>query len=242
MNTLIFKTSEELDEAGAGIITGLIQTNPRAILGLATGSSPIGIYRELVAAYRKGAVSFKQVTTFNLDEYVGLPKGHPESYRSFMERHLFHQVDLQPERAHVPDGNAEDLEAECRHYNELLDQAKQIDLQILGLGLNGHIGFNEPNHSLISGTHVVKLNDSTRQANARFFSSIDEVPTHALTMGVGTILKAKTILLVVRGAEKAEMVHRALTGPIQTEVPASLLQTHPNVVVLMDQDAGRCFR
>lgn len=241
MNVLTFKTNQALNEAGAGIIIGMIQTNPRAVLGMATGSTPIGIYEELVKAHRNGLVSFKQATSFNLDEYAGLPADHPESYISYMKKHLFDLVDLPTEQAHIPDGTAPDLEAECRRYDRLLEQAKQIDLQILGIGHNGHIGFNEPDHALNSGTHVVKLKDSTRQANARFFPSIDDVPTHALTMGVGTILKAKTILLVVRGADKAEIVHRALTGPITTEIPASLLQTHPNLVVLLDAEAGRCF-
>ncbi|WP_438447630.1 glucosamine-6-phosphate deaminase [Gorillibacterium sp. sgz5001074] len=241
MNILTFKTNEELNEAGAGIITGLIRTNPRAVLGLATGSTPIGIYEELVRVYRKGLISFKSVTTFNLDEYAGLPADHPESYRSFMERHLFSHIDLPAGQSHIPDGNAPDLEAECKRYDRLLEDAKQIDLQILGVGHNGHIGFNEPDHALRSGTHIVKLRETTREANARFFPTLDAVPTHALTMGVGTILKAKTILFIARGADKAEIVHEALTGPIRTELPASLLQTHPNVVVLLDAEAGRLF-
>ena len=241
MNILKFRSDEELNEAGANIITGLVQTNPKAVLGLATGGTPVGIYRHIVETYRKGMVSFKSVTTFNLDEYVGIPKDHPESYHSYMKRHLFDHVDLQPENTHIPDGNAPDLEAECARYDRLLEKAGRIDLQLLGIGHNGHIGFNEPGGALCGGTHVVRLREETRQANARFFNSIDEVPTHALTMGVGTILKAKTILLVVRGADKAEIVHRALTGPITTECPASLLQTHAHVVVLLDSESGRLF-
>jgi glucosamine-6-phosphate deaminase len=236
-----FINQQEINEAGAGIITGLIQTKPDAVLGLATGGTPVGIYEELVKAYKKGRVSFKAVTTFNLDEYIGLPEDHPESYHAYMKKHLFDHVDLPSAGAHIPDGNADDAEEECQRYNQLLEKTKQIDLQILGLGHNGHIGFNEPDHSLISGTHLVELQPQTREANARFFNSIDEVPTHALTMGVGTILKAKTILLVVRGADKAEIVHQALTSPITTELPASLLQTHPNLVVLLDEAAGRLF-
>ncbi len=241
MNILTFRTNQELNAAGAGIITGLIQTNPRAVLGLATGSTPIGIYEELVSSFKKGLVSFKLATSFNLDEYAGLPLDHPESYHTYMDQHLFRHIDLPAAQRHIPNGTAADLEGECRRYDLLLEEAKQIDLQILGLGHNGHIGFNEPDQSLNSGTHVVKLRESTRQANARFFDSIEQVPTHALTMGVGMILKAKTILLVVRGKEKAEIVHEALTGPIRTEIPASLLQTHPNLVVLLDEEAGRCF-
>lgn len=241
MNILTFRTNEELNEAGANIITSLVQTNPKAIIGLATGSSPIGIYEDIVKTFRKGAVSFRQVSTFNLDEYVGLPIDHPESYHNFMQRHLFDHIDVPASQINIPDGNAGSLTEECARYNRKLDDAKQIDLQILGIGHNGHIGFNEPSHALLSGTHIVELKAETREANARFFDSIDDVPTHALTMGVGAILKAKTILLVVRGESKAEIVHRALTGPISTECPASLLQTHSNVVVLLDAEAGRLF-
>lgn len=239
MNILTFRSDKELNEAGAGILTGLVQTNPKAVLGLATGGTPVGIYEEIVRTFRKGMVSFKSATTFNLDEYVGIPEDHPESYHAYMRKHLFDHVDLDPRRTHIPNGNAKDLERECARYNQLLEDAKQIDLQLLGLGHNGHIGFNEPDHALISGTHIVKLREETRRANARFFNSLDEVPTHALTMGVGTILKAKMILLVVRGADKAEIVRRALKGPITTECPASLLQTHPHVVVLLDSESGR---
>jgi len=242
MNILQFPTDAELNEAGAGIITGLVQTKPNAVLGLATGSTPIGIYKEMIRTFRKNMVSYKQATTFNLDEYVGLPASDPQSYAYYMKEHLFGHIDVSPERTHIPDGTAADPEAECARYDALLEAHGQIDLQILGLGHNGHIGFNEPDHSLIRGTHVVKLSDQTREANARFFESPDRVPTHAITMGVGTILKAKMILLVVKGADKADIVHRALTGEITTECPASLLQTHPHLVVLLDAEAGRKFR
>ncbi|MGG1519655.1 glucosamine-6-phosphate deaminase [Paenibacillus oryzisoli] len=242
MNIHVFQNQQELNEAGAGIITSLVQMQPKAVLGLATGGTPVGIYEELVKTFNKGRVSFKQVTTFNLDEYVGLPTDHAESYQAYMNHHLFSHIDLPASSAHIPNGNAGDLEAECQRYNDLLEEAGQIDLQILGLGHNGHIGFNEPDDALTSGTHIVELKEETREANARFFDSINEVPTHALTMGVGTILKAKTILLIVRGADKAEIVHRALTGPITTEVPATLLQTHPHLVVLLDAEAGRLFK
>jgi len=242
MNVLIFDSADKLNETGAGIITGLVQTNPRAVLGLATGGTPVGVYEQVVSGFRRGLVSFRQATTFNLDEYVGLPADHPESYHSYMNHHLFRHIDLPAAQAHIPNGNAEDLEAECRRYDEMIADAGQIDLQLLGLGHNGHIGFNEPAHALIRGTHIVDLAEETRRANARFFSGIGEVPRQALTMGVGTILKAKTILLIVRGADKAEIVHRALTGPITTDCPASLLQTHPHLVVLLDDEAGRLMR
>ncbi|MBB6732426.1 glucosamine-6-phosphate deaminase [Cohnella zeiphila] len=239
MNVLTFDSNEKLNETGANIIVGLVQTNPRAVLGLATGGTPVGVYEQVVNDFKQGLVSFKQATSFNLDEYVGLDAGHPESYRSYMKHHLFDHIDLPAERAYIPNGNASNLEEECARYDERIAAAGQIDLQLLGLGHNGHIGFNEPAHALIRGTHVVDLAQETLQANARFFNNIDEVPKQALTMGVGTILKAKMILLIVRGADKAEIVHRALTGPITTDVPASLLQTHPHLVVLLDREAGR---
>jgi glucosamine-6-phosphate deaminase len=238
MNILTFDSHQKLHESGAGIITGLVQTNPRAVIGLATGGTPLGIYKEIVNSYQQGIVRFQDTTTFNLDEYVGLPAQHEQSYRSYMNANLFDFIDLPHSRAHIPNGNAPDLLAECQSYDRLLDLAGQIDLQLLGLGHNGHIGFNEPDHALISGTHIVKLREETRQANARYFGSLDEVPTSALTMGVGTILKARMILLIVKGKDKAEIIHRALTGPITTDCPASLLQTHPHLVVLLDSEAG----
>jgi glucosamine-6-phosphate deaminase len=239
VNILKFPTDHELNIAGAGIVTSLVQTKPTAVLGLATGSTPIGIYNEMIAAHRKGLVSYSRATAFNLDEYVGLPQDHPQSYYQYMRRHLFEQIDLPSENAHIPRGDAADPYEECLRYDRLLEKAGQIDLQILGLGHNGHIGFNEPDDALLRGTHVVKLRESTRAANARFFGSMDEVPTLAITMGVGTILKAKTILLIVKGEDKADIVYRALSEPITTECPASLLQTHPNLVVLLDAAAGR---
>jgi len=239
MNLLTFDSEDQLNEAGAGILTSVVQTNPAAVLGLATGGTPVGIYAQLALTYRRGLVSFAKATTFNLDEYVGLPPGHPESYHAYMEQHLFRHVDLSPERTHIPNGGAPDPAEECRRYDELIRQARQLDLQLLGLGHNGHIGFNEPSHALLSGTHVVDLAAETRAANARYFAGPDEVPTQAITMGVGTILKARMILLVVKGADKAEIVHRALTGPISTDCPASLLQTHPHLVVLLDRAAGK---
>jgi glucosamine-6-phosphate deaminase len=241
MNLLTFPTEAELNTAGAGIVTSLVQTNPTAALGLATGSTPIGIYRELVQSFRNGMVSYKRISTFNLDEYIGLSRQHNQSYYQYMRRHLFEHIDISEENTYIPDGAAADPEEECKRYDRLLKEAGQIDLQLVGLGHNGHIGFNEPDHGLLSGTHVVRLSETTRSANARFFESPEEVPTHAITMGVGTILKAKMILLIVKGEDKAEIVHRALNGPITTECPASLLQTHPHLVVLLDAGSGRYF-
>lgn len=239
MNIYTFRDEEQFVQTGANLISSLIHTNPRAKLGLATGSTPVGLYAKLIEMNRQGLVSFAQTTTYNLDEYVGLPENHPESYRTFMNEKFFNHVDIQIERTHVPNGNAADPEAECLNYDKMLEEFGPVDLQLLGLGHNGHIGFNEPGQALSGGTHVVELQEKTRNANARFFPTLDDVPTHAITMGVATILKARQILLLVRGEDKAEIVHRALKGPITTECPASLLQCHPNVVVLLDQGAGR---
>jgi glucosamine-6-phosphate deaminase len=238
LNLLTFETQKELDEVGAGILASAVQTNPRAVLGLATGGTPVGIYEQLVSLYRRGLVSFKDVTTFNLDEYVGLPVDHPESYYSYMRTNLFGHIDAAPERIHLPKGTASDLEGECKAYDQLLESYR-IDIQLLGIGHNGHIAFNEPDQNLNSGTFVVRLSEVTRQANARFFDRLEDVPTHAISMGMASILKAKSILLVVRGEDKADILKQALTGPITTACPASLLQTHPNLTVLADTGASK---
>jgi len=238
----IFANPEQLHEAAAQTIIRLLRQKPDAVLGLATGGTPIGIYEALAAAARRGEVSFARATTFNLDEYVGLPPGHPESYRYYMDQHLFRHIDIPPERTHIPDGNAADLERECERYERLLKTAGRIDLMLLGLGHNGHIGFNEPGRVLHSKTHVTVLHPKTREANARFFRTPEEVPTRAITMGLGSIFKARTILLVVKGADKADIVHRALTGPLTTECPASLLQLHPGLVVMLDEGAAKGFK
>jgi glucosamine-6-phosphate deaminase len=233
-----FADAAELDRFAARMFADLLTVKPDATLGLATGSTPVGIYEKIIEMHKSGEIRFNQSASFNLDEYVGLPASHEQSYAFFMSKHLFSHIDLPAERAWIPDGNAPDLAGECAKYDKMLAQ-RPIDLQLLGLGHNGHIGFNEPDHALQSGTHVVRLKESTRQANARFFASMDEVPSQAITMGVGSILKARAILLVVKGEGKAEIVKRALTGMITTECPASLLQTHANVTVLVDQGAGR---
>jgi glucosamine-6-phosphate deaminase len=242
MDIRIFPSNELLNTAAAGLIAHLLQAKPAAVLGLATGGTPVGIYKELVKLYQLQHIHFREAISFNLDEYVGLPETHDQSYHAYMHQHLFAQIDMPKQNIHIPNGNAADLKAECLRYDTLLDAVKQIDLQILGLGHNGHIGFNEPDEGLVGGTHLVELLEETRLANARYFDNLDEVPTQAITMGIGTILKAKCILLVVRGSEKAKIVHDALTGPITTENPASLLQTHPNLVVMLDSEAGVLFK
>jgi len=238
INIIKVSNEQQFNETGAGIIASLVQSNPRANLGLATGSTPVGVYQRLIELYKEGVVSFKLANSYNLDEYIGLPADHPESYRRFMNEKLFNHIDMPQENTHVPSGDSSNPEQAADEYNRLLDEAGQIDLQLLGLGHNGHIGFNEPDEDLQAQTHIVTLDERTRQANARFFDSIDEVPTHAVTMGIGSILKAKQILLMAKGKDKAEIVAKALKGPITTKCPASFLQTHPNVVVILDQEAG----
>ncbi|GKU75764.1 glucosamine-6-phosphate deaminase [Paenibacillus sp. L3-i20] len=238
MDIKIFETTEKLDQYAAELFTELIIKKPNAVLGLATGSTPIGIYAKIVENHNNNKVSFSGVTTYNLDEYVGLTPDNDQSYAYYMNKHLFSHIDIPAIQTHLPDGMAEDPQTECARYEAMIT-ARPADIQLLGLGHNGHIGFNEPDENLSGATHVVKLKEETREANARFFASMDEVPTEAFTMGVGSILKANTILLVVRGSDKARIVKEALTGPITTQVPASLLQTHPRVIVLLDQEAGR---
>lgn len=242
MNILKFQNEEDFVLTGANLIVSLLQGNPKAVLGLATGSSPVGVYARVVEMHQKGLVSFSKASSYNLDEYVGLPVDHSQSYRSFMNEHLFNHIDIDLNRTHVPNGNAVDLEAECLAYDKMLEENGPVDLQILGIGSNGHIGFNEPDASLSSGTHVVDLLEETLEANARFFPTLAEVPRQAVTMGIASILKAKQIVLLVRGEEKAEAVKNAIEGPITTQCPASLLQSHPNVVVLLDKGAGKWLK
>jgi glucosamine-6-phosphate deaminase len=234
-----FKSKQELDHASATEIIEHVQHNPSAVLGLATGISPIGIYRNMIDAYQSGKVSYRFVRTFNLDEYIGLPAHHPNSYATFMHEHLFKSIDVPSNQIHIPSGTCQDTTVECLRYEKLLKEVGQIDIQIVGIGNNGHIGFNEPAHALTRDTHVVELSEETRQQNQHHFSRPDDFPTHAITMGVGSIMRAKTIMLVAYGAEKSEVIARALQGKITTQLPASLLQLHPNVIVMLDHDASQ---
>lgn len=207
---------------------------PTAVLGLPTGSTPIEMYKVLVRMVQEGLVSFAQATTFNLDEYVGLNADHPQSYATFMREHFWSRVDLPKESVHIPRGSAPDIVAECLCYDEKLEEAGGIDIQILGLGINGHIGFNEPSHNLQTRTHVVDLTPETIEANARFFPDIDSVPRQAITMGIGSIMQSNKILLLVSGEQKKEILYKTLFGPVSTEVPASILQLHSELTVLTD--------
>lgn len=230
--------AKEISSYVADLLQKQLQAKPHSTLGLATGSTPVPVYNELIQRFKEGRLSFRRARTFNLDEYVGLSAEHPQSYRSFMDEHLFRHIDLDSDSIRIPNGQAADLQEECLRYDRLLEQAGGVDWQLLGIGHNGHIGFNEPGATLKAGTHVVELSEITRKANARFFSSIDEVPVFAITLGMATILKARHIVLVASGEDKAEIVNAALHGPITTQVPASMLQLHPNVTVVLDAEAG----
>ena len=238
MNVVVCENYDEMSKVAADIIAGQLKEKPASVLGLATGTTPIGLYAELVRACDAGEISFARAQSFNLDEYRGLPGTHNQSYRYFMQENLFDHVDIDVANTHVPDGSMEDAEAACAAYEDAIAQAGGIDLQLLGLGHNGHIGFNEPCDSFPVATHCVELTESTIQANSRLFDSIDEVPREAYTMGIGTIMKARKVLLVVNGAAKAQIVHDVVCGPVVPAVPASVLQLHPDVTMVVDKEAA----
>lgn len=238
MRIIVAKDYKDMSRKAANIISAQIITKPNCVLGLATGSSPIGTYDQLVEWYEKGDLDFSQVSSVNLDEYRGLDHNHDQSYYYFMHEHLFDRVNIDPANTNVPDGTEPDAEKECRRYEELIASYGGVDLQLLGLGHNGHIGFNEPAPAFDKETHCVDLTDSTIEANKRFFASADDVPRQAYTMGIGTIMKAKKILVVVSGEDKAEIVAKAFYGDVTPEVPASILQFHPDVTVVVDEAAA----
>ncbi len=228
---------EEMSFRAADVIAAHILLKPDAVLGLATGSTPVGTYRELVERYDRGKLSFGEVKSVNLDEYRGLSPEHEQSYRYFMEDQLFRHIDICPENTHVPNGIATDLTEECRRYSRLIRELGRAELQLLGMGHNGHIGFNEPGESFIPETHEVELTEETIRANQRFFASMEEVPTGALTMGIREILSARHILLLVSGEDKAETLCKAVLGPVTPYLPASVLQLHQNVTLIGDRAA-----
>ncbi|RDB57094.1 glucosamine-6-phosphate deaminase [Paraeggerthella hongkongensis] len=238
MNIIIADTYEEMSRKAADVIADCLAKDPSCVLGLATGSTPIGLYAELVRDCEAGKISFADATTFNLDEYRGLDPRHDQSYRYFMQQNLFDHVNVDVARTHVPDGSNPDADAACAAYEEAIAQAGGVDLQLLGLGHNGHIGFNEPCDCFPVDTHVVELTESTIQANSRLFGSIDEVPREAYTMGIGTIMRAAKVLVVANGEGKAQIVRDAFFGPVTPQVPASVLQLHPDVTVIVDKEAG----
>jgi len=231
------KDYNDLSRKAANLISAQIIMKPDAVLGLATGSTPVGTYKQLIEWYEKGDLDFSQIRSVNLDEYKGLSGDHDQSYRYFMNHNLFNHVNINKERTNVPNGLAEDAHAECRRYDQVIKEVGGIDLQLLGIGNNGHIGFNEPGAVFERGTHVVTLTEETRRSNARFFASIDEVPTHALTMGIGGIMSARKILLLASGEAKAKAVYDSCFGPVTPNVQASVLQLHSDVIVIADEAA-----
>lgn len=226
-----------MSRRAANLISAEVIRRPNCVLGLATGSTPIGTYKQLTAWNQKGDFSFREVRTVNLDEYKGLAGTHDQSYRYFMQTNLFDHIDIIQENTNVPDGLAADPEAECARYDELVKSLGYADLQLLGLGRNGHIGFNEPCDRFVKETHVVDLTESTIEANARFFASADDVPKQALTMGIGCIMAARRVLLIASGADKADALYNAVCGPITPQCPASVLQLHSDVVIVGDEAA-----
>ena len=238
MKILIHQTKATATDAAAGLIADRLARQPDTVLGLATGGTMESLYADLIARHRAGQVSFARATSFNLDEYVGLAPDHPASYWRYMREKLFDHVDMDPARAHLPRGDAPDPEAEAARFEAAIVAAGDIGLQLLGLGLNGHIGFNEPTSSLSSLTRIKTLTRSTRDANARFFDRADDVPRLAITMGIGTILRAQEVVLLAYGAEKAEVVARMIEGPIAAACPATALQMHRKVTIVLDEAAA----
>lgn len=235
MRIIKTKTYEEMSAIAAGIIGGQVLLKPNCVLGLATGSSPIGAYKDLVKSYEDGILDFSEVRTVNLDEYCGLDDTNPNSYRYFMNDNLFDHVNIDKANTHVPNGHADDLEEEAVRYESFIQSLGGIDLQLLGIGHNGHIGFNEPMDNFPATVHTVQLTESTINANSRLFERREDVPTQAITMGIGTIMKAKKILLIA-GPDKAEIVEKACFGKVTPEVPASVLQLHPDVTVILSAE------
>ena len=236
MKIIIVKDYVEMSKLAAEIIANKIKENDHAFLGLATGSTPIGTYQNLVKMYNEGEISFKNITTYNLDEYCGINRSHPQSYYYFMHDNLFNHVDIEEENVHLPVASGDNLDECANQYNKALNSVS-IDLQLLGIGGNGHIGFNEPGTSFDQETFVVELAEKTRQDNKRFFNSIDEVPTHAMTMGIKNIMNSKEILMLISGVNKADTVVKLLSGEITEDFPASILHKHGNTIVIIDQDA-----
>lgn len=239
MEVVVVPSKNDGSELVGGAIAELLRINPQAVLGLATGSTPLGIYDDLVRRHRDEGVSFASAKGFALDEYVGLPTGHPESYRAVIKREIADRVDFAPGSVHGPDGWASDILAACREYEEAIDAAGGIDLQILGVGTDGHIGFNEPISSLASLTRIKTLTEQTREDNARFFDDdLSQVPTHVLTQGVGTILRARHLVLLAWGESKAEAIRATVEGPVTSLVPSTALQLHPHATIVVDEAAA----
>lgn len=237
MRIIRAKDYEDMSRKAANIISSVMTLKPDCVLGLATGSSPVGTYKHLIRRYENGDLDFSRVTSVNLDEYKGLDRENSQSYYYFMRENLFSHVNIRMENTYIPDGTEADSEKACSAYNEILHNVGSVDLQLLGIGHDGHIGFNEPADTFAKETHCVDLTDMTIEANARFFASRDEVPTQAYTMGIQTIMSARKVLMVASGADKAKIIREAFFGPVTPQVPASILQFHPDFILVADEAA-----
>lgn len=237
MRVIVCENYDEMSVKAAKIVASQLILKPDCTLGLATGSTPVGMYNELAKMNKAGEIDFSLVTSFNLDEYYPIKKSNDQSYDYFMKENLFSKVNIDLNNTNIPNGETEDPDAECKAYDEKIKKNGGIDLQVLGIGQNGHIGFNEPDDCLIAGTHLTGLTDNTIEANSRFFASKEDVPTKALTMGIGTIMQAKTIIILASGKSKADIVAKLIKGDITTSNPASMLKVHQNVILLCDKEA-----
>lgn len=235
MEKVICQDYNELSIQAAKLIAEQIWHKPDSVLGLCTGDSPLGLYKELINMYEAGEIDFSQVTTFNLDEYYGISPENPQSYCYYMMEHLIKHINIKPENFNIPNGNTKFVEAECERYDELMDRAGGIDLQILGLGVNGHIGFNEPASELDTKTHLTRLKQGTINANAKFFNDVKDVPTHAITVGMSSIMKSKKVVILISGKNKAKALKEILKEEITTSVPATLLNLHSDVTLLVEK-------
>ena len=242
MEVVILNGSKQIARLAADAVEDLLRSKPDAVLGLATGSSPLPVYDELAARHERDGLDFSRASGFALDEYVGLPPGHPESYREVVRREFTNRVNIRPENVHGPDGAAADIPAACRAYEEAIAAAGGVDQQILGVGTDGHIAFNEPGSSFASRTRIKSLIEQTRRDNARFFSSLADVPHHVLTQGLGTIMEARHVILLATGAQKAQAVREFVEGPVAAICPASILQFHPHATVLLDEAAASALK
>ena len=242
MRIIVCENYEEVSKKAAQMILSQVTLKPNSVLGLATGSTPIGMYENLVKLNKNGDIDFSEVRTFNLDEYYKLPKESDQSYHHFMYKNLFDHININPENIHIPNGMTADVDAECERYDKLIKEAGGVDIQVLGIGNNAHIGFNEPTINFEKGTHLVELEESTIEANSRFFDNIEDVPKKAITMGVGSIFKSKKIMLIATGENKAEAIYNTVYGKVVPEVPASILQFHSDIVLILDKKAAKLLK
>ena len=238
MRVLITDSYDQMGLEAAKIVAGQIYLKPNSVLGLATGSTPLSMYERLVAVHRTVGLDFSEVTSFNLDEYIGMGPDNPQSYHYFMQEHFFKHINIKPENVHIPNGMAQDIIAEGERYEQLIAAKGGIDLQVLGIGQNAHIGFNEPDVKFAATTHKVELDEETILANSRFFNNVDEVPRYAISMGIKTIMMAEHVILLANGRNKARAVYKAVCGDVTPEAPASILQLHRDVVVILDKEAA----